>query len=248
MKKLIAFLFLFGASVPLHASGFLGGGSSAATTISSATVSNVNGPVIPYINSSNVLTGSAQDMYYDATNKRVGFGVTSGLSYDLEITRTRNGEPVGVYSKNLHSGGDAVFCNANDVGGSVCMGIGGSGFPAPYSGNQFFTSSGNIYFLPVSNSTVAVVAADLATTTVGKTLKIATGTNGKHGTFALSSGAAFVANTSITANSVIIPTMKTISGTATTVTISSTTVGGGFNAAGAATDNSTYNYAILEAF
>jgi hypothetical protein len=83
--------------------------------------------------------------------------------------------------------------------------------------------------------------------TIGSTVAIKSGANAKAGTFTLSSGAATVSNTSVTANSVVQFTIKTSSGTPDGTThVSSTSVGTSFTVAGNAGDNSTYNYVILE--
>lgn len=78
------------------------------------------------------------------------------------------------------------------------------------------------------------------------TLRIKSGTNLKSGTFTLVSGTKVVANTSVTANSVIIPTLKTVSGTRAGVPDCVPTAGVGFTATGAATDNGTYNFVVVE--
>lgn len=77
-------------------------------------------------------------------------------------------------------------------------------------------------------------------------LTIPTAVNGKSGTFTLVSGTKTVANTSVTANSVIIPTLKTASGTRAGVPDCVPTAGVGFTATGAATDNGTYNFVVIE--
>lgn len=89
---------------------------------------------------------------------------------------------------------------------------------------------------------------NISTTVAGKTLIIKSGSNAKSGTFTLSSGAATVANTSVTANSCIAGiTIKTASGSATSLPrVATTTPGTGFTVAGTATDNGTYNYFIVE--
>lgn len=71
--------------------------------------------------------------------------------------------------------------------------------------------------------------------------------NGSAGTFTLSSGSATVNNTSVTADSVIVFTIKTSSGTPGATRVSATSVGTSFTITGAAGDNSTYNYIILNA-
>ena len=55
-----------------------------------------------------------------------------------------------------------------------------------------------------------------------------------------------VANTAVTANSVILITLKTVGGTVGAVpAIKTITAGTGFNVAGTASDTSVYNYRII---
>lgn len=105
------------------------------------------------------------------------------------------------------------------------------------TGQQVFSFSG----------TSATVAGGLSVNGVGSTVSIKSGSNAKAGTFTLSSGAATVANTSVTANSTIIITVKTVNGTATLQPhVTSTVVGTSFTVAATATDNGIYNYVIIE--
>ena len=78
------------------------------------------------------------------------------------------------------------------------------------------------------------------------TLRLSSGVNAKAGVFKLASGQATVANTSVTSNSVIVMTLKTLSGTRAGNPDIVPTPGVGFTAKGAGTDNGTYNYIILE--
>ena len=65
------------------------------------------------------------------------------------------------------------------------------------------------------------------------------------GVFTLTGGAATVADTSVTANSVILTTIKTVNGTRSSFLITPN-AGVGFSVSGGAgTDNGTYNYAII---
>lgn len=89
-------------------------------------------------------------------------------------------------------------------------------------------------------------SGNLITDTIGKTLQVKSGTNAKSGTFTLVSGTKTVANTSVTANSVIVVTLKTASGTRAGNPDIVPTASTGFVATGAATDNGSYNFVILE--
>lgn len=78
-------------------------------------------------------------------------------------------------------------------------------------------------------------------------LFITAGTNKKAGTFTLISGTKVVSNNSITANSVVVMTLKTASGTVSQAPfVSAITAGTGFTVTGGGSDNSTYNYIIFE--
>lgn len=83
-------------------------------------------------------------------------------------------------------------------------------------------------------------------TTIGNTLQVTSGTNAKAGTFTLVAGVATVANTSVTANSVIQITLKTLGGTRVGNPDIVPTATTGFVATGAVGDTSTYNYLITE--
>lgn len=83
-------------------------------------------------------------------------------------------------------------------------------------------------------------------TMAGKTLKITSGANAKAGTFTLVAGAATVMNTSVTANSVILVTLKTLGGTRAGLPDIVPTASTGFTATAVVTDTSVYNYVILE--
>jgi hypothetical protein len=99
----------------------------------------------------------------------------------------------------------------------------------------------------ISGAQLTVNGGNISVASIGNTLQVKSGTNAKAGTFTLASGAATVANTSITANSVVVCTVKTSSGTlglgSPEIVI---TAGTGFTATGASTDNSTYNFIVLE--
>jgi hypothetical protein len=99
----------------------------------------------------------------------------------------------------------------------------------------------------VDKGGTTTVAGDVVVNTLGKTLSIKSGTNAKSGTFSLMGGAATVNNTSITANSTVLFGLKTASGTISSMPrLTAITVGTSFVVAGAETDNSTYNYVIVE--
>jgi hypothetical protein len=88
---------------------------------------------------------------------------------------------------------------------------------------------------------------DIKTDTIGKTFFVKSGTNAKAGTFTLVAGTVTVANTSVTANSVIVCTLKTANGVRAGNPDIVPTAGVGFTATSTvATDASTYSFVILE--
>lgn len=134
-----------------------------------------------------------------------------------------------------------------------------------YSNSSSFTvGAGNPGITTAVGQLVASATTDASSTTtgaltttggasvakklyVGNTVYVSSGSNAKAGTFTLSSGAATISNTSITANSVLVCWLKTASGTIAGLPYATAvSVGTSYTVAGAATDNSTYNYIILE--
>lgn len=88
---------------------------------------------------------------------------------------------------------------------------------------------------------------NLTSNTIGKTLVIKQGSNGKAGTVTLTGATPVtVGNTSVTSGSMIMFTMKTLGGTQGNYPVATPTVGTGFTVYGSALDTSTYNYAIIE--
>lgn len=85
-------------------------------------------------------------------------------------------------------------------------------------------------------------------TVVARNFTISTVANGKAGTVTLNGATPVsVANTSITAGSTVIFTLKTVGGTVGAYpAIQTITPGVGFDVAGTALDTSVYNYAIVE--
>lgn len=98
-----------------------------------------------------------------------------------------------------------------------------------------------------SNGGVSNFAGDIKTSAIGKTLFVKSGTNAKSGTFTLTAGAVTVANTSVTSNSVIVATVKTVGGTQGNWLKIIPTASTGFSVTSeSALDTSTYNFVILE--
>lgn len=136
---------------------------------------------------------------------------------------------------------------ANVLFGSGAV-IGGTATDALFYGqngtNMLFYS--NAILALTLTSADATFAGNASIGTVGKTLSIKSGSNAKAGTFTLTAGSATVANTSVTANSVIVPQIKTVNGTRGASLTITPTAGTGFTAAGLGTDAGTYSYVIFE--
>ncbi len=102
-------------------------------------------------------------------------------------------------------------------------------------------SGGNV------TATPALVATSFTTNVIGGTLAVKSGSNALSGTVTLSSGAGTIASTAIDANTVIVLTLKTASGTFTQQPyVATITPATGCTVAGTATDNSTYNWVALK--
>lgn len=87
-------------------------------------------------------------------------------------------------------------------------------------------------------------------TTLGSLKRLTQLAGGKawtQGTFTCNGASAVtVANTAVTANSIIIPTLKTVGGTVGAIpSVKTITPGTGFTIAGTASDTSVYSYVIL---
>jgi len=218
--------------------GTISNSSGTVTVSMSSTVVTAN--TIPYANASGALVGVTTDLYWDATNHFMGMGTISP-SYEIDTRRNVPGSQVGFSVQNSAANGNTIMRIVDDTAHGLLFGTAGTTFSAPYSGNSYFIGDGDIWFQPAAGKSVYTYPA-------GRGFGVKEGSNAKMGTFALSSGAAWVANTSITANSRVFLTVQTKSGTSTGVGVTSTTVSAGFNAFGNAGDNSTVGYLIFEAY
>lgn len=150
--------------------------------------------------------------------------------------------------------GTQVFQFANNAGVSNLIGGAGNMSVTSGVGNsltftlQTTTSGGTATNALVANATqdISIPTGNLTVDTAGKTLSVKSGSNAKAGVVTLVAGAATVNTTAVTANSVIVLCVKTVSGTATGVRIASTVVGTSFTIAGVGTDAGTYNWMIFE--
>lgn len=118
------------------------------------------------------------------------------------------------------------------------------------AGTSWLTVNRSGYTIPsiVFDSTLLSNTGDIATTTVGKTVKIKSGSNALAGTVTLTAGAGTISSTALDANTVIVLTLKTVSGTVggqpyvdtITAGASATLVGGG------GSNNSVYNWVAMK--
>lgn len=105
----------------------------------------------------------------------------------------------------------------------------------------------DIKFTRPGANQLSLLTADLLISTIGRGLRVATGTNAKMGTATLSAGAVTVSNTSVTANSHIIPYCMTQAGTPGWLRVSAKTAGTSFViTSSSSTDTSLVGYLIIE--
>jgi hypothetical protein len=141
---------------------------------------------------------------------------------------------------NLTTGG-LVSATGNVTGGNITTGGLVSATGNVTGGN--LTTGG---LVSATGDITSAGASGFTTSTIGGTLAVKSGSNAKSGTFTLVAGTVTVSNTSVTANSVIVVTLKTVGGTRGGNPDIVPTASTGFVATGAGTDTSTYNYIILE--
>lgn len=178
---------------------------------------------------------SAYSALYNYSNHPLRFGMNNNVSR-MTITATGIGVATTAPDKALEINSPTGACmrhTYNDSDGSAANYV-----------DYAVSSSGDLTITPSGGD--ADVAGNFVTSTVGKTFGVKSGSNAKAGTFTLVAGAATVGNTSVTANSVVILTLKTVGGTRAGNPDIVPTASTGFVATGGGSDTSTYNYVILE--
>ena len=163
------------------------------------------------------------------------------------INLTNSGNASYQFSKNLlsltQSSARVNFPSISAVANTPIIQFGGSGgggigYPSTGNGNAI-SLQGN-----VNGSTQdLLIAGGLS----GKPYLAISSANGLSGTFTLVAGTKAVGNVNITANSVVMVTLKTLGGTRAGNPDIVLTAGTGFTATGGSSDTSTYNYIILSA-
>ncbi len=170
------------------------------------------------------LTGS------DASNMLdfAGTWNTSGVPtlFKMNVTNTASGS--GALLVDWQVGGSSKFNIDKDGTAFLAQGMsmGGSGFGCDYQGNTTTRS--------------------LRVNVAGESLTVESGSNAMAGTVTLSSGAATITSSAITTKAVIILTLVTSSGTPGLAEPRTSVATGSATIAGAATDNSTYNWVALK--
>lgn len=213
------------------------GSLGSVATLASASTVNIGAATANAINITGTATITAFDTILAGTQRVVTF---SGA-----LTLTHNAT-----SLILPNNGGNITTAAGDTATFISLG-GGNWRCVSYAGNIGYFSTVNTQFCNASfvngyAGTFNTCTANGFYATLGSGIFIASGSNAKAGTFTLVAGAASVANTNITANSVIQVTLKTLGGTRTGNPDIVPAAGTGFVATGGALDTSTYNYTILE--
>lgn len=191
-------------------------------------------------------------------SSRLGLGVTSP-SYDVSMANSAN-RAIGVEDTTTDAVGRPILIQAgsapavtatNRAGGSITIAGGSSTGTATSSVVIQTAPAGSSGTTANTSATVATFnsAAGLTMALTGGTLVLKQGANSKTGTFTLNGATPVsVSNTSITANSGILITLKTVGGTVSpsAPNVQTITASTGFDVAGTAGDTSVYNYHIIE--
>lgn len=98
----------------------------------------------------------------------------------------------------------------------------------------------------LGNSAGVTIVGDVALSTAGKTVSVKSGANALAGTVTLSGGAGTITSTAIDVNTVIVMTVKTVSGTVGDHLPSVSVAAGSATIDGSSSDNSTYNWVALK--
>jgi hypothetical protein len=154
---------------------------------------------------------------------------------------------------NNGTAGGAHFTIKNDANHVLSLSMYGSGFSDPltvFAADTAViktTAPGGMVIFPGNSSAGTSFDGNLRIARAGNTLLVKSGTNAKAGTVRLFSGTAVVNNTAVTANSTIIVTLKEKRGIVSQQPyVSAISTGTNFTLNGAGTDNSTYNYVIID--
>lgn len=219
-----------------------------------------NGPILKWY--SQWWDADFLSIWGDADNPRINLGSDKFINLSSTGIQTGTGGngDIGINTTdgvNINSGGDAainITYDGIDIAPSGTGDYPHIGFNNGARSFSLATSAGTsagAWVFNVSGSPVATfdggVGVRFHDYTAGVLSTDSSGNISAHATktFTLSSGAATVSDTDITANSVIVVTLKSASGTRSGNPDIVPTASTGFTATGGASDNSTYNYVIL---
>lgn len=156
------------------------------------------------------------------------------------------------YSRScyLSNAGTFVFNQQADVTGAGLLLNSTTNAQLLYTGLTFSAAGTSVDCGVIRDAASIVRISDGSTgfsTVRVATVAVKSGANLKAGTFTLVAGTVTVTNTSVTANSVIMCSVKTVGGTPSVYEpVATINAGVGFTMTGLATDTSTYNFVILE--
>lgn len=196
---------------------------------------------------------------YGGGSLTLSVGKSYGSSGGSNITMTAGTGGIGTSTTGAN-GGNTTINAGNGGAGSSTGGTGGNIILAAGTGGNSTTpgSGGYISFQPASTTSTSevlrVTATNVYTTnapltinTPGFGLQIKHGSNCKLGTSTLSAGSVTVANTAVTANSIIFLTVQASGGTMGFLSVGTKTVGTSFVInSSSSTDTSTVAWMIVE--
>ena len=163
---------------------------------------------------------------------------TAGASINL-----RGGGYVDIYA---NTGRVAQF-NFSSTGGQYLKFVNATTGNSPSIAAEGSDTNITLALAGKGTGDVAVTTGNLAINTLGKGLKVKTGTNAKAGTAVLVAGTVTVANTSVTANSIIMLTSQVNGGTPGFLRVTAKTAGTSFViTSSSGTDTSTVAWHIIE--
>lgn len=175
-------------------------------------------------------------LYFTDGNDNCGVGsgtLFSNTSGTANVAIGTGAGTTGITCTNCAFIGYGADTTKTDATNSIAIGNGAS----VTKDNQVVIGNGSVTEVLTHGQIIA---------SSGYTISVTSGSNKKAGTFTLVAGAATISNTSVTANSVIVVTLKTAGGTRTGNPDIVPTATTGFVATGGVADTSTYNYIILE--
>jgi hypothetical protein len=114
------------------------------------------------------------------------------------------------------------------------------------SGGSYILADNGTARLTITSAGAATFAGAVSLSTAGTTVSIKSGTNAAAGTVTLTSGSATITSTAIDVNTVIVMSVKTMSGTVSDHLPSVSVAAGSATIDGHNADNSTYNWVALK--